>query len=197
MSDLINPLQNLLDQAAELPDSGQVKKFAQRVTPSSRRASQTSILLLDISGSMGAVISGKRKIDILRGALNRPLEPDEMAFAFNSICEPIPDLRAIPDPLGGTALHFAIKAIKPHKPRQTLIVCDGKPDDPAQALSAARSLSGVINTLYIGPDSDRAAIEFMRQLARLGCGQSAVYDLRDGPILLGQAIQKLLPQGQG
>jgi len=35
-------------------------------------------------------------------------------------------------------------------------------------LAAAEKVPGIIDVLYIGPDDDQAAIEFMRRLARLG-----------------------------
>lgn len=192
MSELINPLESILQQAAKLPESGALKSYAQRLNV---KTSNKSIIVLDISGSMAETIeSGKRKIDLLRQVLDRPLHSDEIAIAFHSISLQIPRLQDIPEPEGGTALHNAIAGAIPYKPAQTLVISDGKPDDPKQALAQAENLSGIINTLYIGSDRDTEAIAFMRQLARTGCGRAEECDISNpqNQVLLQGNIQKLL-----
>lgn len=131
---------------------------------------------------------------MLRSALNRPLHPNEVAIAFHSIGLRLYSLQDIPEAEGGTNLHSAIALAIPYQPTQTLVVSDGKPDDPKQALFMAEKLSGMINTLYINSDRDREAIAFMRQLARLGCGRTANCDIShpQNQILLKGSIQKLL-----
>lgn len=194
MSNLTDPLQSLIDQATELKDSGTVKQFAKRLNP--KKVGCQSLLLLDVSGSMHEFVGpGVRKIDLLRQALDRPLAPGEVAIAFQSVVLPINSLQAIPEPMGGTALHLAIAEGANRKPAATLIVSDGKPDDAKQALRAAGKLSGVINTLYIGSDDDYEAIEFMRSLARLGCGKAQVCDVSkpEQQPQLKHAIAGLLP----
>lgn len=103
-------------------------------------------------------------------------------------------MQDIPEPQGGTGLHNAIALAIPYNPHKTLVISDGKPDDPKQALSIAEKLSGIINTLYIGSDRDTDAIAFMRELARLGCGKSVSCDITNphsSPLLSGK-IQNLL-----
>ena len=192
MSNIINPLQNLIDQATKIPPSGALEEYAQRINGN---PSGCSIMLLDVSGSMGEITHEKRHIDILREALNRPLQPTEIAIAFNSSCHQLNSLQSIPEPSGGTALHLAIIEAASLNPRHTLIVPDGIPDYKKQALAAVKNLPGIISTLFIGDDSDTDAIAFMSKLARVGCGKSAVCDIRklENQQNLKAAILSLLP----
>ena len=184
MSNLLNPLESILQQAAKLPESGAIEPYAQRLNT---KTSGISIILLDISGSMAEVLElGRRKIDLLRQALERSLHSNEVAIAFHSIPVQLESLHKIPEPDGGTALHYAIAQAIPYKPNQTLVISDGKPDDPKQAVAQAEKLTGIINTLYIGSDQDGEAIAFMSQLARLGCGRAENCDIsnpRNQPLL--------------
>lgn len=193
MSSIQNPLQSLLDQAAALPPSGALKPYEQRIHPTSKKISDQSILLLDFSGSMGQWCGADRKIEILKKAI-APIQSQYKILAFNSTTEWIGS--SYPEPQGGTALHLAIAVAASIRPRQTLIVSDGQPDDQRQALAEAKKLSGTISTLYIGSDSDKEAIAFMAKLARLGCGDAYVQDLAKGHLALGQKIQNLLQAGK-
>lgn len=186
-----NPLQALVDQAALLPPSGELKIYEQRINPKSKKNSNQSILLLDFSGSMREWCGNYRKIEILQKAI-APITSQYKILAFNSATEWINENTLYPEPQGGTALHLAIAVAVTHNPRQTLIVSDGQPDDTKQALSQAKKLSGTISTLYIGSDSDKEAIAFMAKLARLGCGDAYVQDLAKGHKALNQKIQHLL-----
>jgi hypothetical protein len=193
MSSLVNPLQLLISEAAKLPSSGEVSKYSQRLNTSS---SLPTVILLDVSGSMDeAVETGKRKIDILRKAVNRPLMPDEMVFVFSSTCRRALDFWSIPEPEGSTALHLALLDVIYCNPKHTLIVTDGHPDDPEEALASAERLSGTISTLYIGRDDDHNAIAFCRKLARVGCGTAQVCDITkpQNQLLLKETITALLP----
>ena len=192
MSNLVNPLESILKTAATLPESGALEPYTQRLNA---KTSNASIILLDVSGSMGETIElAGRKIDLLRQALNRPLLNNEVAIAFHSVPQQIRCLQDIPEPCGGTALHTAIAQSIHYHPSKTLVISDGKPDDPKQALSIAGELSGIINTLYIGSDRDKDAIAFMRQLARIGCGRAQVCDISNpqNQLLLSGRIQNLL-----
>jgi hypothetical protein len=178
MSDLVNPMQALIDQAALVkPKAKTVKQYAERLDP--KNGSGKTLLLLDISGSMGEQVGMTRKIDLLRRALDRSLQLNEVAIAFHSVAQVLPTLQLIPEPQGGTALHLAIAHGIGLNPGHTLVVSDGQPDDAKQALAEAKKLTGIINTLYIGRDDDYEAIEFMRKLARLGCGRSQTCDVRN------------------
>lgn len=197
MSEIINPLQGIINQAALTKTKAKtVQQYAERLNP--KNAAGT-LLLLDISGSMVGWVGGYRKIDLLRRSLDRDLNSGETAIAFHSICELVADLRQIPEPQGGTALHLAIATGCQYRPSHSLIVSDGVPDDKAMAIAAAKKLTGTISTLYIGHGSNRTAIAFMQSLARLGCGRYDFCDLSqvEQVARLAQSIEQLrLPPAQ-
>lgn len=192
MSNLSNPLEQILAQAAQLPDSGALKKVSLRINATGEK----SVILFDVSLSMNELLlSGERKIDILRSVFCCPKAANEIAIAFGSIATIIPDFASIPHPNGNTDLEQAIFLATTYKPRTTLVISDGMPDCETKALNAAKRLTGVINCLFIGNEDDVNAISFMKKLARIGCGQSTVCDISklDGAPRLKSAIALLLP----
>lgn len=194
MSSIINPLQLLINQAASAKPSGAMQIYRERLNP---KSSGNTVILLDISGSMSEVVGSKRKIDILRQAIDRRLLINEVVLVFSSGCDRVASFQLIPEPFGGTAMHLALQQAASYAPSHTLVVSDGQPDCQKQALLAARKLIGVISTLYIGDDSDVNAIAFMSKLARIGCGQSEVCDISNpqNQVRLNSAIKGLLPGG--
>ena len=194
MSSIINPLQLLINQAASAKPSGAMQTYRERLNP---KSSGNTVILLDISGSMSEVVGSKRKIDILRQAIDRRLLINEVVLVFSSGCDRVASFQLIPEPFGGTAMHLALQQAASYAPSHTLVVSDGQPDCQKQALLAARKLIGVISTLYIGDDSDVNAIAFMSKLARIGCGQSEVCDISNpqNQVRLNSAIKGLLPGG--
>jgi len=192
---LTNPLQDIIAQAANLPDSGTAKQYQRRVEPTFRnRVSDQQMLVLDISGSMAQRVGGSsdRKIDILERAVAQLPWQTYHILLFNSATQWWSG-GGMPLPSGGTAMHIALAVVKDLRPRTTLVVSDGEPDDERQTLAAAKKLSGVINTLYIGSDDNQAAISFMRRLARLGCGHFHDQDLHLGDQPLLAQMQRMLP----
>lgn len=193
MSDLTNPLSQILAQAAQLPESGALKKISKRINA----PGENSVILLDVSSSMNEwVHSGEKKIDILRSVFHlRTKADDEIAIAFSSIARIIPDFASIAQPNGNTDLEQAIALATTYKPRATLVISDGVPDSQTKALSAAQKLTGVINCLFIGNENDIEAIAFMKKLARLGCGKATVCDISklNGAPRLHSVIALLLP----
>lgn len=190
MSSLVDPLQLILSQAAKLAPTGALEPYEQRVNSNPLAP---TLLLIDISGSMADIANGRPKIDILREALNRNLDRNEIAIAFSTSVKILKDLQSIPEPSGGTALHMAIVEASKLQPKHSLVISDGMPDSKNQSLDAADKLSGTISTLFIGDDSDKEAIAFMDQLARLGCGKSSKCDIRKHSVQLRSQIQLLLP----
>lgn len=190
MTQIVNPLQALINQASSLEETGEVERYSQRVNPN---GSGQRLLLLDLSGSMVERVGSSSKIEILRRAI-APIQQGYRIFGFGSTVDEIKG--EIPFPSGGTAMHLAFEVVAPIKPVQTLVVSDGIPDDRHQALISAKALSGIISTLFIGEDSDHEAIEFMRKLARLGCGKFHFQDLRAGDLALKEAVIKMLPEGE-
>jgi UDP-N-acetylmuramyl tripeptide synthase len=58
------------------------------------------------------------------------------------------------------------------------VISDGLPDSQESALASAERITGIIDVIYCGPDSDAGAIAFMQRLARTGGGRVVVNDIR-------------------
>ena len=56
---------------------------------------------------------------------------------------------------------------------------------------AAKSITGVIDVIYCGPDGDAQAIAFMRALAKQGLGEVVVRPLNAGPAAISSEIKRL------
>lgn len=190
MSDLINPLQALLQQAGNrLPArTGAVDRVAERL----HRLDGPQILLADVSGSMAAPAwGGRRKIDVLREAVTgvRTRSPYHLMAFASQVMDGLVD---IPEPEGTTRLDLGLAAALRHQPRATLVISDGQPDDEQAALDVAARLPGRIDVLYVGPDGDRAAMEFLQRLARVGCGGFQSADLSRAQPALAHTIHTLM-----
>lgn len=170
----VNPLQSFLKRAANtLPvTTGKVALQRDRLN---RRSGQVMILA-DISASMNSIASGDvRKIDLLREAITAvTLNSSARLFVFS---KHVREVHSIPEPEDNTNLAAALSKLQLLDPGVTLVISDGRPDNPGEALNIARSFRGAIDVLYIGPDSDRTAIEFMTLLARVGGGDFRAHDL--------------------
>ena len=175
-----------------LPAAGEIARRHERIAA----AGDTEVILADVSGSMAEQLEhGARKIDVLQAALDRvrPDWPSAIVIAFATL--PQRCAGPLPDPGGNTALHLALAEAERLRPRRTLVIADGRPDDAGAALRAADHLTGTLDTLYIGPDHDITAVGFMRDLARRGGGRSAARSLVLGPAAIAEGIRALLPPG--
>ena len=178
--ELANPLQSFLRGAAQsLPAStGETARYRSRIESGSGSGSGSgTIILADVSSSMDEHAGDRKKIDLLREALAVCWSSGFRLIAFASVPAEVASPSLLPAPAGGTALHLALDAAAPFRPARTLVVTDGRPDSEADALAAADRLAGVIDTIYCGPDTDRAAIDFLQQLARQGAGRFTRCDL--------------------
>lgn len=186
---LTNPLQSFLKDASEcLPTrTGYTQKFHNRFN-----VQGPDLILADVSGSMSSLAwGGRQKIDVLREAITYVREnTPSILITFSSTVQE--NVYEIPQPGGNTALHLALESALKYSPKTTLVISDGQPDDPSEALRQTHYLTGVINTLYVGPDTDQTAIRFMNDLARSGCGVYQKADLTNQKVRLGAIIQKLL-----
>lgn len=171
-------LQSLIKSAGNLPaESGVTAELRRRMAGAGERV----LILADTSGSMDEPAGGgRRKIEHLRQALNSVLcdRPLALLIEFNSTAREVTLAAPLGDPTGGTALHLALDLAREFQPRQTVVISDGRPDDEAAAIAAAEKLTGTIDVIYCGPDGDTKAIDFMRRLAKVGCGRVIVRDLR-------------------
>jgi len=179
MSNVINPLQALIKSAAQtLPtQTGAVDRFRAR-----HEAAGPRVIIADVSMSMASLVGSRPKIDVLREAatdLRKAYSCRLITFSDVAVV----DAETIGPPSGSTALHLALDAAIALRPCNTLVISDGEPNDAALALACAEKLSGLINTLYIGSESNRSAIEFMQALARRGCGEYRHNALRSVPVL--------------
>lgn len=121
--------------------------------------------------------------------------PPAMLIAFSSSPVEIASAAELPEPSGGTALHLALDLAGTVRPLRTLVISDGQPDSEAAALTAAGAITGSIDVIYCGPDSDTAARAFLTRLARTGGGRYVHSDLVRSPVALGPAIRLMLGSG--
>lgn len=169
-----NPLQGLIKKAAQtLPTTtGRVAAQQERID---RRRGQ-AVILADISASMYAPAwGGQRKIDVLREAVAGAMrQAAARLFVFSADVREVCD---VPEPEHNTNLVAALRAARQLDPGVTLVISDGQPDNAAAAIEEARQFRGAIDVLYIGPESDRAAIEFMKRLAAAAGGDVRTHDV--------------------
>lgn len=170
---LANPLQSLVAKAAsKLPaTTGESARFSRRYQSSGN----AEIILCDVSSSMDESAGTRSKIAHLRDALKQTAQPHHTILAFASSVTMVSHPDELPAPSGGTALELGLRTAAQRRPHSTLVISDGQPNQPDVALREAEDLPGIINVIYCGPESDTAAIEFMRKLARVGCGRVVVH----------------------
>ncbi|MBM3927849.1 MAG: VWA domain-containing protein [Sphingomonadales bacterium] len=155
-------------------DTGAAARSAERI-----RSRPALAIIADTSRSMDRSAGGVRRIDALRQSLDVVLAdtPSSEVIAFHSVPTRLAPRARLPEPDGGTALHLALDiADSPH----VLVISDGQPDSESRALIVADRMARqgvVIDTLFIGDDSDTAAIAFMRQLAATGRGRAVDLDV--------------------
>ncbi len=169
-----NPLQHIIKRAASaLPaTTGRVAVQQARID---RRRGQV-VILADISASMGSPAGGaQRKIDVLREAVAGAMrQVGAKLFVFSS---DVREVQGIPEPENNTNLARALEEVRKLDPGVTLVISDGQPDNKSAALAVARQFRGAIDVLYIGPETDGAAIEFMKRLAAAAGGDVRTHDV--------------------
>lgn len=178
MNELTNPLQSLLKTAAHsLPaKTGETESFARRFAGTSG----TTVILCDVSGSMDERAGARTKIEHLREALSEIWDAsrgERRLIAFANAASEVQSPAQLPAPGGGTALHVGLDRAAACRPVHTVVISDGEPDSEDSALEAADRLSGKIDVIYCGSDSNARAVAFMRKLARVGCGSVVVADV--------------------
>lgn len=173
-NELVNPLQAIVRKAAQSLPATTGRTAAQQVRID-RRAGEV-VILADVSASMSAPSTpGKRKIDVLREAVAAAKQRSPCRLiAFSGEAR---EVEQIPEPDSHTDLANGLRAAQAHDPGMALVISDGQPDHAAAALAVARAFRGAIDVLYIGPEDDLGAIEFMRVLAAAGGGDVTINDV--------------------
>lgn len=127
-------------------------------------------LLIDISGSMADEDGeGNSKHSIMQGIVSR-LPEGIRKFAFNSNCRELDSV--IPEPAGGTNMAGAFSYVKSQGIKEVILITDGQPDSPRDALAEAIGLT--INIVYIGPKPEP---QFLKDLARQANGTFVDIDM--------------------
>jgi len=170
---IASPLSDIIKRAMSAKASGGVVsearlKYEQRL----KGASEEIIVVADLSGSMLETIGGLNvtKHEHLRIALDdiKKNYPKVRVVVFNSTHQEWKK-GVLPSPGGGTDLARALAFADQWKPKKTIIISDGLPDDEQAARVAALALTGVVDTIYCGPDG-HPAIDFLRSLSERTCG---------------------------
>lgn len=164
-----------------------------------------AIVLIDMSGSMSAndapparrlelgdSIHGRSRYDAAEDELRRLQagNPGKVAVvAFSSDVQFVPG--GVPPRLGGrTDMAAALRFVLPADGAgvRLILISDGWPDNPADALAAARQFETQIDCIFIGPEGDKGA-DFLRQLAQATGGRAFK---SNQPGLLKGAVERLL-----
>ncbi|NLD43288.1 MAG: hypothetical protein GX657_07325 [Chloroflexi bacterium] len=156
-----------------------------------------AVVLVDVSGSMGAQDSrgGRSRYDVALdelAALQAAIPGRIAVIAFSDSPLFVPG--GAPPYLGsGTNLTAALQLAKLADVAgvRFVVVSDGQPDNSLTALEVARSFTGRIDVVYVGPEEGARGRAFLDQLAA-ACGGRAttadrVKNLADtvGQLLLG------------
>lgn len=177
---LTNLLQDIVKKAASAPaaQDSDLSKMRARFS----NCSDDIVVLADCSGSMGDAIGGSniRKIEHLRIALTdlTKSHPGAIIFAFGYGAQRIHHISALPNEnnlMGGTDLTTAIEEAAKLRPRRTVIISDGLPDNEKTASEAIDTLTGQVDTIYCGPDG-HPAIQFLQSLSRKGGGRQMTFN---------------------
>lgn len=153
------------------------------------------IVIVDASGSMAATDSrgGQSRHNVACAELadlQRSMPGKVAVIAFSTETVFVPG-GAPPFLGGGTdlagALQFAHVADTPGM--RFVVISDGQPDDSSAALAEARKYTNRLDTIYVGPETDRLSRKFLEQLAKASGGQSVSADRAQE---LAASIQSLL-----
>lgn len=141
--------------------------------PASVSSTSARVLIADVSGSMQG-----RKYDRLKESLRRTAaETGASIIAFSDTAVWCRSVDHLPEPEGSTNLSDALRLASERFPAEVVVISDGHPNDPDDAIRAAAFIPGIISCVFIGDDGDGRGMEFMRRLARVGGGEAVHRDL--------------------
>lgn len=157
--------------------------------------SADAILLVDVSGSMGACDAPGRKsrfeaAETQLKQLQAQMPGRLAVIGFSSVVEfaagGIPIRQG-----GGTDMAAALRFVQPADDTgvKFILISDGEPNDEAETLAVARSFQSPIDTIFIGPEDDLAGGRlFLERLASLSGGKS----ISNGIAKLDAPVRELL-----
>lgn len=129
------------------------------------------VAIVDCSGSMDAPDSrgGRRRHDVATEELAKlqAEHPGKVGIiAFSDAAHFVPG-GAPPFLGGGTDLAGALRFAKTADGTgaKFCVISDGQPNDPDEALQVARGYTSMVCTIFVGPESDVGAQDFLRRLA--------------------------------
>jgi uncharacterized protein with von Willebrand factor type A (vWA) domain len=171
-NELSSPLAEIIRRAAAKEVKGPASKIMDRM----KEATDEVIVLADTSSSMLDWVghSGMSKEEHLIVALKDVLKrnPKVRIIAFSDMVREmkVEDIeKGHGRQLGcGTNLAAALRFAAPFKPRKTIIVSDGCPNNEKEAEAEAAKITGAIDCVYCGPD-DHPAVSWLQSLSR-SCG---------------------------
>ncbi len=188
--ELTNVLKDIIGKAAKAPvgDGSEIARIRKRFND----AGDQVIAVCDCSGSMYDPIGNSNisKIEHLRIALRdlQAAHPKLRILAFGSRMRWVTNVDDIDANLGGTNLAGALEEVSKLKPRRTIIISDGVPDNKDAALDMVDLVTGRIDCVYCGPDG-HPAIAYLHSLARRGGGDQMTFD---GCNQLGPMVRALI-----
>lgn len=176
--ELTSPLANVIKAAMNSKPDGPLAQMREKIEHRTKKASDLVVILADCSGSMAEPIGTLdiTKFEHLKIALQDVLRhhPECKVVVFNSAVYPVTGA-TVPPPFGGTDLARGLEFVAKWRPRKTVIISDGLPDSEQAATLAADRMTGIIDTIYCGPDS-HPAIQFLRSLSRDTGGVSIIWN---------------------
>jgi len=154
------------------------------------------LILADMSSSMGAkdAPGNKSRYDVAEQDIIRLQETYQGKVALVVFANDVQFCPSgYPIRLGGdTELSKALQFIKPadNCGIKIVIVSDGEPNNPTEALGIARGFSNKIDCIFVGPENDlRGGRKFLEKLANAAGGS---FVQSDAPGLLAESVERLL-----
>lgn len=186
-NEITSPLADIVRKAMQEKTSGKVQELREveqkREAIAAKRmknATQEVLIVCDNSGSMHESIGGlnitkHRHLEIALEDI-RKTHPKARVIVFNVSAHEFTGTK-LPRPDGGTNLAGALQLAGTFRPQKTIIISDGCPDNEMAAKQQADRITGVVDTIYCGPDG-HPAIEFLRSLSHSTGGVSIEWDGR-------------------
>jgi hypothetical protein len=150
MSD-ITKKEDILNKIKSNTLKGRVTDLRSKIEASQRFKGK--VLLCDVSGSMSALLDSNENIhehvtaiDVVNSLVKD--FPGADVYEFYTHCNKIPK-DYVMSPKGSTNLTGAFATVKSQGVKELVLLTDGAPDNPQEALRESQGL--VLNIIYIGP----------------------------------------------